>query len=234
MQPNPANMCTRCIRAGVNIIEGVPRHAAVYCPDCTSYLQPPRSWLRAAPESPELMQILLRGLNRPLARPSPAPSSSSPSPTPSASASSSAEWIPVLDGAHARSPSPVLTPALRPSSPPRHRLASEDRAPKKDKAPPPSSKPAKSGGGKQKKKKWSKGKQKEKVNNSVLFDQATYDKLLSEVPKYKQITPSVLSERLRINGSLARRAINDLMTRGLIRMVSVHSSQQIYTRATNT
>ncbi|KAG9449698.1 hypothetical protein H6P81_009663 [Aristolochia fimbriata] len=79
--------------------------------------------------------------------------------------------------------------------------------PKKDKAPPPSSKPAKSGGGKQKKKKWSKGKQKEKVNNMVLFDEATYDKLLSEVPKYKLITPSILSDRLRINGSLARRAI---------------------------
>ena len=46
--------------------------------------------------------------------------------------------------------------------------------------------------------KWSKGKQKEKVNNAVLFDQATYDKLLSEAPKYKQITPSVLSERLRV------------------------------------
>nr|ABG22371.1 40S ribosomal protein S25, putative, expressed [Oryza sativa Japonica Group] len=105
-------------------------------------------------------------------------------------------------------------------------------APKKDKAPPPSSKPAKSGGGKQKKK-WSKGKQKEKVNNSVLFDKATYDKLLSEVPKYKQITPSVLSERLRINGSLARQAIKDLESRGAIRVVSVHSSQLIYTRATN-
>jgi len=38
----------------------------------------------------------------------------------------------------------------------------------------------------------------------------------------------------QINGSLARRAIKDLMARGLIRMVSVHSSQQIYTRATNT
>ncbi|CAL9124807.1 unnamed protein product [Musa acuminata var. zebrina] len=109
-----------------------------------------------------------------------------------------------------------------------------DMAPKKDKAPPPSSKPAKSGGGKQKKKKWSKGKQKEKVNNAILFDQANYDKMLSEVPKYKQITPSVLSERLRINGSLARRAIKDLMARGAIRMVSAHASQQIYTRATNT
>jgi small subunit ribosomal protein S25e len=46
--------------------------------------------------------------------------------------------------------------------------------------------------------KWSKGKQKEKVNNAVLFDQPTYDKMLSEVPKFKQITPSILSERLRV------------------------------------
>merc|ERR1712183_102143 len=107
-------------------------------------------------------------------------------------------------------------------------------APKKDKAPPPSSKPAKSGGGKQKKKKWSKGKQKEKVNNMVLFDQATYDKLLVEAPKYKLVTPSILSDRMRISGSLARRAIKDLMARGAIRMISSHSSQQIYTRATNT
>ncbi|KAK5843909.1 hypothetical protein PVK06_000044 [Gossypium arboreum] len=94
-------------------------------------------------------------------------------------------------------------------------------APKKDKAPPPSSKPAKSGGGKQKKKKWSKGKQKEKVNNMVLFDQATYDKLLSEAPKYKLITPSILSDRMRINGSLARKAIRELMARGSIRFLSL-------------
>ncbi|PHT94742.1 40S ribosomal protein S25 [Capsicum annuum] len=46
--------------------------------------------------------------------------------------------------------------------------------------------------------KWSKGKQKEKVNNMVLFDKATYDKLLSEAPKYKLITPSVLSDRLKV------------------------------------
>lgn len=32
----------------------------------------------------------------------------------------------------------------------------------------------------------------------VLFDKATYDKLLSEAPKYKLITPSVLSDRLRV------------------------------------
>uniref|UniRef100_A0A453D0M3 40S ribosomal protein S25 n=1 Tax=Aegilops tauschii subsp. strangulata TaxID=200361 RepID=A0A453D0M3_AEGTS len=69
------------------------------------------------------------------------------------------------------------------------------QAPKKEKAPAASSKPAKSGGGKQKKKK-------KKWSNAVLFDQAPYNKLLTEVPKYKQITPSVLSERLRASGRL--------------------------------
>ncbi|KAL6199232.1 hypothetical protein ACLB2K_029018 [Fragaria x ananassa] len=105
---------------------------------------------------------------------------------------------------------------------------------KKEKAPPLSSKPAKSGGGKQKKKKWSKGKQKEKVNNMVLFDQATYDKLLLEAPNFKLITPSILSDRLRINGSLARRAIKDLIARDSIRRISAYASQQIYTKTTNT
>ena len=91
------------------------------------------------------------------------------------------------------------------------------QAPKKDKAPPPSSKPAKSGG----------GKQKEKVNNAVLFDQATYDKLLSEVPKYKQITPSVLSERLRvilhrryIDGSVICRSLLTLCA--LLVLLTIH------------
>ncbi|CAN1141022.1 40S ribosomal protein S25-2 [Linum perenne] len=56
-------------------------------------------------------------------------------------------------------------------------------APTKDKVSPPWSKLTKSGGGKQNKKKRSKGKHKEKVNNMVLFEQGTYDKLLSEAPK---------------------------------------------------
>merc|ERR1712110_1123843 len=93
---------------------------------------------------------------------------------------------------------------------------------------------AKSGGGKAKKKKWSKGKVKEKVMNAVFFDKALYDKCVNEVPKFKLITPSVISERIRVNGSLARRAIKDLMAKGLIRQVSSHSSQCIYTRSTNT
>ena len=73
---------------------------------------------------------------------------------------------------------------------------------------------------------------KEKVNNLVLFDKSTYDKLTAEVPKYKMITPSVLADRLRINGSLARAAIKQLLAEGTIRPVVQSHHQEIYTRAT--
>jgi small subunit ribosomal protein S25e len=66
----------------------------------------------------------------------------------------------------------------------------------------------------------------------VLFDKGTYEKLLAEVPKYKMITPSILADRLRINGSLARAAIRELAAKGLIRPIIKHSSQVIYTRST--
>jgi|ERR1719233_990590 len=88
------------------------------------------------------------------------------------------------------------------------------------------------GGGKAKKKKWSKGKTRDKLNNLVLFDKATYDKLYKEVPTYKLITPAIVSERLKVRGSLARRALQELNEKGLIRQVVQHRSQQIYTRMT--
>merc|ERR1712039_231987 len=86
------------------------------------------------------------------------------------------------------------------------------------------------GGGKAKKKKWSKGKTRDKLNNLVLFDKATYDKLLKEVPTYKLITPSIVSERLKVRGSLARKALIQLENEGKISCVVRHSSQMIYTR----
>ena len=39
----------------------------------------------------------------------------------------------------------------------------------------------------------------DKLNNLVLFDKGTYDKLYKEVPTYKLITPSIVSERLKVN-----------------------------------
>merc|ERR1712193_193589 len=83
-----------------------------------------------------------------------------------------------------------------------------------------------------KKKKWSKGKVREKLNNMVVFDQQTYDRMLKEVATFKLVTPSVISERLKINGSLARRSIQELLKAGTIKVVDKHSNQYIYTRNT--
>ena len=87
------------------------------------------------------------------------------------------------------------------------------------------------GGGKAKKKKWSKGKTRDKLNNAPLMDKATYTKLYEEVPKYKLITPSVVSERLKVRGSLARFGLEELLEKGLIKLIDKHGSQVIYTRA---
>ncbi|KAH0513443.1 40S ribosomal protein S25 [Microtus ochrogaster] len=73
--------------------------------------------------------------------------------------------------------------------------------------------PVNKSGGKAKKK-WSKGKVWDKLNNLVLFDKATYDKLCKEVPNYKLITPAVVSERLKIHGSLARAALREAYQAG--------------------
>ena len=62
--------------------------------------------------------------------------------------------------------------------------------------------------------KWSKGKTRDKLNNMVLMDKATEDKLRKEVVNYKLITPAILSERLKIRGSLARAVILLLQREG--------------------
>ena len=79
--------------------------------------------------------------------------------------------------------------------------------------------------------KWSKGKVRDKLNNLAMFDKVTYDKLYKEVPSYKLITPAVVSERLKIRASLARKALEELESKGLIKEVLKHHAQKIYTRA---
>ena len=77
-----------------------------------------------------------------------------------------------------------------------------------------------------------KGRVQDKLSNLVLFDKATYYKLCKEVPSYKLITPAVISERLKIHGSQARAALQELLSKGLIKLVSKHRAQVIYTRNT--
>ncbi|KAG1162573.1 hypothetical protein G6F37_002015 [Rhizopus arrhizus] len=93
-------------------------------------------------------------------------------------------------------------------------------------------KPSSSSGGKKAKKKWSAKKVKDKANNLVILDKPTYERLFKEVPTYKLISQSVLVDRLKLNGSLARIAIRELESQGLIKPISRHHAQIIYTRAT--
>ncbi|KXG49248.1 Winged helix-turn-helix transcription repressor DNA-binding [Penicillium griseofulvum] len=86
-------------------------------------------------------------------------------------------------------------------------------------------------GGKKQKKKWSKGKVKDKAQHAVILDKATNDKLQKDVQSYRLITVATLVDRLKINGSLARQALNDLEANGQIKKVVGHSSLSIYTRA---
>merc|ERR1712123_549050 len=74
------------------------------------------------------------------------------------------------------------------------------------------------------------GKVQGQVEQLGAMGKGTYDKLYKEVPTYKLITPSIVSERLKVRGSLARRALLELTEKGLIRQVAAHRSQFIYTR----
>ncbi|XP_036884324.1 40S ribosomal protein S25-like [Sturnira hondurensis] len=72
----------------------------------------------------------------------------------------------------------------------------------------------------------------DKLNNLVLFDKATNDKLCKEVSNHKLITPAVVSEQLKIHSPLAMAALQELLSKGLIKLVLKHRAQVIYT--TNT
>jgi hypothetical protein len=62
--------------------------------------------------------------------------------------------------------------------------------------------------------------------------------LLSSHPQYTfpqtLPPPAVLADRLNLNGSLARAAIQELLSKGLIKPVATSNLQSIYTRTTST
>ncbi|KAK7276197.1 hypothetical protein RIF29_17332 [Crotalaria pallida] len=65
MQPNAANMCVKCLRSEVDITEGLlKRLMIVHCPECESYLQPPRTWIKLQLESKELLTFCLKKLQK--------------------------------------------------------------------------------------------------------------------------------------------------------------------------
>ncbi|XP_004503106.1 uncharacterized protein [Cicer arietinum] len=65
MQPNAANMCVKCLRSEVDITEGLlKRLVLVHCPECESYLQPPRTWVKLQLETRELLTFCLKKLQK--------------------------------------------------------------------------------------------------------------------------------------------------------------------------
>ncbi|RJE18719.1 40S ribosomal protein S25 [Aspergillus sclerotialis] len=81
------------------------------------------------------------------------------------------------------------------------------------------------------KKKWSKGKVKDKANHSVVLEKQTSERLQKDVQNFRLITVATLVDRLKINGSLARKALAELEENGQIKKVVGHHNMNIYTRA---
>ena len=69
---------------------------------------------------------------------------------------------------------------------------------------------------------------KDKANHAVVLDKQTSERLYKDVQSYRLITVATLVDRLKINGSIARQALNELEEKGLIKKVLGHSKMNIY------
>ena len=62
-----------------------------------------------------------------------------------------------------------------------------------------------------KRKKWSKSKQKEKLNNAVFWTKPLHAKLVKDIiGKEPYVTTSMVSDKLKVNMSMAREALKEL------------------------
>ena len=80
------------------------------------------------------------------------------------------------------------------------------------------------------KKKWAKGRVREKINNLVVLDQKLHDRLFKEIPKLKVVTINTMTEKLKVNGSLARACIRELVSLGHLKPVFTNNRISVWTR----
>ncbi len=96
----------------------------------------------------------------------------------------------------------------------------------KDKAKAKVPKVLKPGGGAVKKKKWSAAKSKDKLNLAVFWTKQAHDKLLKDlVAKEIYLTPSKVSEKLKVNVSCAREALQELLKNEVLKPVDEYHSK---------
>lgn len=61
-----------------------------------------------------------------------------------------------------------------------------------------------------------------------MLDKTISEKLYKDVQSYRLVTVATLVDRMKINGSLARRCLKDLEEKGQIKPVVTHSKMKIY------
>lgn len=84
------------------------------------------------------------------------------------------------------------------------------------------------------KKKWSKTKTKEKLNMSVIWTKSAWDKCSKDlIAKENYVTPHIISEKFKLNVSLARAAIKQLIEEGKLTPYNGedHSKYGIYVKS---
>ena len=61
MPHNATNICVSCIQNRVDITEGLQNHVTIlHCPECNSYLQPPKTWIKSQLEAKELLIFCIK------------------------------------------------------------------------------------------------------------------------------------------------------------------------------
>ena len=88
-----------------------------------------------------------------------------------------------------------------------------------------SAKTAPSKGVKAKKKSWTKVKVKDKLNNAVFLDAKSWENISKTAPKLQALTVSIIADKYKVNGSVARRILTELHSKGLIRQAGDHHSK---------
>ena len=84
----------------------------------------------------------------------------------------------------------------------------------------------KPGGGAVKKKKWSSAKSKDKLNLAVFWTKQAHEKLLKDlVAKEIYLTPSRVSDKLKVNVSCAREALKELLKNEVLKPVDEYHSK---------
>lgn len=68
------------------------------------------------------------------------------------------------------------------------------------------------------------------MNNAVFLDAKGYEKIAKEAPKIQVLTISIVCDKFKINGSVARKLLRDLESKGLVKRVGDHhNSFNLYT-----